>query len=229
MSSQLPALKEAYPELPEELNDRQQDGAECLLAIADAAGGEWPTRARRALVELYTGEAAEDQSHAIVLLADIRTIFSETRSDKIPSTELLAKLIEIESSPWAEWNRGKPLTPTSLARLLKLFAISPGAVRDSGVVFKGYERNSFTDAWDRYLPENGADACIPASEQLQRLKASVYAEETRFSTRLQGSSVTAAKSEESPVFMRVVTDVTAPKAKNGEQEQEEGECMEGVI
>ena len=63
---------------------------------------------------------------------------------------LLAKLIEIESSPWAEWNRGKPLTPTSLARLLKLFAISPGAVRDSGVVFKGYERNSFTDAWDRY-------------------------------------------------------------------------------
>ena len=45
---QLPALKDAEPDIPDELNDRQQDGAECLLAIADAAGGDWPEKARKA-------------------------------------------------------------------------------------------------------------------------------------------------------------------------------------
>ena len=54
---QLPALKDAEPDIPEDLNDRQQDGAECLLAIADAAGGNWPEKARKALIELYTGDA----------------------------------------------------------------------------------------------------------------------------------------------------------------------------
>ena len=33
-----PELRERWPELPEELTDRQQDGAEPLLAIADSAG-----------------------------------------------------------------------------------------------------------------------------------------------------------------------------------------------
>jgi hypothetical protein len=60
------------PALPEELNDRQQGGAEPLLAIADAAGGEWPAKARAALLELYTGSAAKDNSLGVRLLADIR-------------------------------------------------------------------------------------------------------------------------------------------------------------
>jgi hypothetical protein len=57
IEEQLPRLKDAEPRIPEQLNDRQQDGAECLLAIADAAGGLWPSKARKALVELYTGTA----------------------------------------------------------------------------------------------------------------------------------------------------------------------------
>lgn len=40
------SLPEARPELPNALTDRQQDGAEPLLAIADAAGREWPEAAR---------------------------------------------------------------------------------------------------------------------------------------------------------------------------------------
>jgi hypothetical protein len=46
------ALEAARPELPCDLDDRAQDGAEPLLAIADLAGVEWAQRARQAVVEL---------------------------------------------------------------------------------------------------------------------------------------------------------------------------------
>src|SRR5262249_25692287 len=42
VTSIAPRLKEAEPSLPDELTDRQQDGIESLLAIADEAGGNWP-------------------------------------------------------------------------------------------------------------------------------------------------------------------------------------------
>ena len=45
----VPALEEARPDLPGALDDRAQDAAEPLLAIADHAGGDSPERARRAL------------------------------------------------------------------------------------------------------------------------------------------------------------------------------------
>ena len=102
IEKQTPALKNSDPELPDELNDRQQDGAEILLAIADAAGGEWPTKARKALTELYTGEAAEDQSVQVRLLADIRAVFDEHGEDRVFSADLVAALAKIETSPWSE-------------------------------------------------------------------------------------------------------------------------------
>ena len=40
------ALKDAEPVMPEVLHDRAQDNWEPLIAIADAAGGDWPKRAR---------------------------------------------------------------------------------------------------------------------------------------------------------------------------------------
>ena len=49
-------LAGSRPDLPDELDDRAQDVWEPLLAIADLAGGDWPERARRAALELSTGE-----------------------------------------------------------------------------------------------------------------------------------------------------------------------------
>ena len=45
-------IAESNPAIPENLNDREQDNWEPLLAIAEAAGGHWPETARRAAVEL---------------------------------------------------------------------------------------------------------------------------------------------------------------------------------
>lgn len=146
-------LRTARPVLPDALTDRQQDGAEPLLAIADMAGGEWPETARLALIELCGDAQADDQSIGVRLLADIRGIFQERGVDRIPSSELAAALAEIETSPWSEWGKaGKPITAAKLARLLGRFGIVPHSVRLGDKTPKGYELDDFQDAFGRYLP-----------------------------------------------------------------------------
>jgi len=144
-------LRDASTELPEELTDRQQDGAEPLLAIADAAGGDWPLEARRALVALCAEAQNTDESIAVRLLDDIRQIFHECSVDRLSSVDLVKTLVEIKTSPWAEWLNDKPITPPKVAHLLRPFDIRPHNIRVGGKILKGYERNDFEDAWKRYL------------------------------------------------------------------------------
>ncbi|MBZ5641152.1 MAG: DUF3631 domain-containing protein [Acidobacteriia bacterium] len=147
-------LDGADPFLPESLTDRQQDGAEPLLAIADAAGGDWPYKARNAFVSLFSG-SDHAESNGTRLLADIRSIFEETEADKMSSQELADALVAIETSPWGDWRRGKGLNPSSLSKLLKPFRIGPHNIKlrtadGKDHVPKGYERADFEDAWSRY-------------------------------------------------------------------------------
>jgi hypothetical protein len=216
-AKQLQALRVSNPNLPEELNDRQQDGAECLLAIADAAGGSWPAKARAALVELYTGEAAEDRSVPTLLLSDVRDIFDDSDADQLPSDEIVRRLLEIQTSPWSEWNRGKPLNQHGLAKLLKPFGIHPQTIRlDDGRTPKGYKRDRFEDDWDRYLrPKDASEALSPPLEPPQPPQCSDDAGQTHFSTPPQDPSVAVQKSEESPLFTRIVAAVAVKKGGQG--------------
>lgn len=147
----LERLRQARPTLPPELSDRQADVSEPLAAIADAAGGDWGERARRALIELCTKAQAADDSIGVQLLADIRDIFKQTETDRLPSAELTEALTKIETSPWAEWSHGKGLTPPRLARLLRPFEIVPRTIRSGNSTPKGYLRDEFLDAFERYL------------------------------------------------------------------------------
>lgn len=146
-------LRDARPGFPAALNDRQRDICEPLLAIADLAGGDWPGRARRALVELCTGEAAQDESIGSKLLADVRAIFAERQADRIASKDLAEALGAMEDRPWAEWGRGaKPITPPQVARQLGRFGIAPRSIRlGDGATPKGYLRDDFCEALARYL------------------------------------------------------------------------------
>lgn len=63
-------LADRWPDLPEELSDREQDAAEPLLAIADLAGGRWPDGARAALTRVIKGSASgNDDSLRLRLLS----------------------------------------------------------------------------------------------------------------------------------------------------------------
>jgi hypothetical protein len=137
-------LVDATPTLPDELSDRAQDGWECLLAIADLAGGDWPDRARGAAVALHA-DRIEEVPIGVRLLADVRHVMQEDEK-RIPTTELLERLHGIDDAPWGEW-RGKGLSARGLASLLRPYGIEPD--RESSV--RGYYRAQFADTWERYL------------------------------------------------------------------------------
>ena len=150
----VPVLEPATPDFPEELGDRAVDVWEPLLAIADMAGGEWPTWARQSAKALSSSSVLEDDSLGVALLKDIHLVFTVRTVDRLASVELASALVEIEESPWGDL-RGKPLNASGLARRLKPYKIKPGQIRIAGVSLKGYSKFDFRDAWQRYTPEIG--------------------------------------------------------------------------
>jgi hypothetical protein len=150
------ALKAARPLVPEGLNDRAADNWEPLLAIADLAGGDWPSQARAAALKLSGDAEGDTRSTREQLLADVRTVFVERSADRLPSAALVDALIRIEGHPWAEYGKaGKPLTQNQLARLLKPFAIVPEVIRVGTETPRGYRLDQFTEAFERYLSSEG--------------------------------------------------------------------------
>jgi len=144
-------LKDARPELPDELDDRSAEGWEALLAIADLAGGDWPTKARRAALEL-SGAQEEEESRGVRLLRDIRSAFEDR--EVMATAALLEALNGMEESPWGGWHQGEGFRPRDLARLLRPYEVKPATVRLSETETpKGYKREAFEDLWDRYLSE----------------------------------------------------------------------------
>jgi hypothetical protein len=71
--------------------------------------------------------------HNLMLLSDIRDIFDDLRVDRIPSAELVKRLVDLEDASWGEF-RGphddqspRPLSQGRLASMLK-------AVRNSTAI-----------------------------------------------------------------------------------------------
>ncbi|HVQ64713.1 MAG TPA: DUF3631 domain-containing protein, partial [Terriglobia bacterium] len=151
-SDNLKLLEVADPIVPEALHDRAADNWRGLFALADSAGGSWPSRAREAALALSEPASDEAESLGIQLLRDIRTVFCEKGAEVISSADLVASLVGMTDRPWAEFTNGLPLTSVKLARLVKPFGPRPVDVNRNGVVLKRYARQVFSDAWLRYLP-----------------------------------------------------------------------------
>ena len=143
-----------YAEVPAELSDRAADSWEPLLALADAAGGEWPARARRAALVLSGVIELDDEKIPILLLADIRDVFTGQGVERIATKLLMERLLsdDYEMHPWQEWNNGRGLKPTGMGRLLTPFGIHAQQLRIDGPKVRGYELAQFADAFSRYLP-----------------------------------------------------------------------------
>ncbi len=142
------------PAVPEAMGDREGDISIALLSIADDAGGEWPKRARFALLTVFRSRTAEEGTAeaGTLLLADLRTIFFEKSAERITSADAVAALAAMEDRPWPEWRQGKPMTAPQLARALAPFRVRPATMRFGLNTAKGYQRDHFAEAWARYLP-----------------------------------------------------------------------------
>lgn len=141
-------LRSAMPEMPEGVVDRDADVWEPLLAIADLAGGEWPSLARVAAVTLVTDSKAGTPSLGVKLLSDLRTIFGE--AEQMRTDEVLEELCALDESPWGDM-RGKALDARGLARRLSKYDVKPKTIRTATGTAKGYSQESLHDAWERYL------------------------------------------------------------------------------
>jgi len=127
-------LRAAEPSVPDELHDRAADAWEPLLAIADSAGGDWPTRARSAARTLHCADLDKDNV-AVLLLRAIRDEFDAARVEKMLTVELLHRLIDRDGEPWGAWwgpalakedTRGPGF---KLASLLREYGITPKEMR----------------------------------------------------------------------------------------------------
>jgi hypothetical protein len=140
-------LRTADPDIPG-LENRAADNWQPLVAIADAAGGDWPKCVR----DIATAAAAAraDQSTKVQLLADIRAAFGDL--DRLSSEDLTQRLIKMDERPWSEYRGGKPITQNGLSRLLKQFEVTPDTIRIGERTPRGYYLSAFDDAFSRYLP-----------------------------------------------------------------------------
>ncbi len=138
------------PQMPDGLADRNADVWESLLAIADAAGGTWPQRARVAAVTLVTLAMAGTPSLGVRLLSDLRNVFRDVTA--VTTKALSETLVGLEEGPWGDCFKGQPINARRLANLLRPYGVTSKLVRIGTVVARGYAREDLHDAWARYLP-----------------------------------------------------------------------------
>jgi hypothetical protein len=111
-------------DVPASLNDRAADNWRPLLAIAHLAGGRWGDRAREVVVALVQQGLllVDDDSLSVKLLADVREAFRQ-HSERIKSEELVRYLNSLSERPWPDLFRGKGMSASRLAKMLKPFRI----------------------------------------------------------------------------------------------------------
>lgn len=149
-----------WPVIPAAVQDRDADIWEALLAIADAAGGDWPDRARVAAVALVTESKQTSPSLGVRLLADLHRVFAN--NDVLSTDFILKALVAIEESPWGDL-RGKPLDSRGLSHRLGQYQIKPVTVRIGDSTPKGYRRTDLHDSWNRYLPSVAPESATSAT------------------------------------------------------------------
>jgi hypothetical protein len=138
----------AMPDMP--VKDRAADTWEPLVAIADTAGGRWPTAAREAAAALTeSNETTTRQSLQTMLLSDCRTAFKGATA--LPTSALVERLKLDDEAPWATYGKNG-LTARHLGEFLREFDITSETIRFPSGQAKGYRYDSFTDAWNRYCP-----------------------------------------------------------------------------
>ena len=144
-------LAGAWPDMPVGIEDRNADVWEPLLAVADAAGGQWPEKARCSAVAHVADKSADRGSLGVRLLNDIRQAFTDATTDKLSTDQLLSRLIEFDEAPWGDL-RGKALDARTLSRRLAKYDVRPRNLRIEDRIVKGYDRSDLADTWSRYLP-----------------------------------------------------------------------------
>ena len=138
------------------LSDRDAEIWLSLFAVLDVANRTRAAELQITAEQLSGAKSANEPTElGIKLLADVRQIFAGPldSAEQATSEGLLNSLKDLDESPWKDLGFGKPLNARKLAELLRPYEIRPQNVRTGGNgVKKAYKKESFEDAWARYLP-----------------------------------------------------------------------------
>lgn len=137
-----------FPTMPDEVQDRNADVWEALIAIADAAGEEWPELARNAAVTLVTQNREDSGSLNVQLLRDMKRVFADR--EQMTTDAIVTALTNLEDAPWHDL-KGKALDARGLAWRLRQYEVTPGVIRVGMTTARGYTREGLADAWSRYV------------------------------------------------------------------------------
>jgi Protein of unknown function (DUF3631) len=147
-------IRQTKPILPPQLKDRLADISKPLLAIADVAGGDWPQKAREALIVIFDDKSRTIESLRVTLLRHIKEEFYEDQENPhhfVSTADLILLLTSREDWPLLEMPKnGKPITGPGIARLLKPFGIAPVLSRALVTTTRGYALADLADAFRRY-------------------------------------------------------------------------------
>ena len=133
------------------LNNRVCDVWEGMIGIASIIGDE--ARLIKAAQQITLKNAEDTESLKNLLLKHILQIFINNHFFDVSSSELVSKLVEIEDSPWLEYNNGRAITPHKLAFLLKEYKITTFQKNVNGHNTKHYNFEAFADIFARYIPK----------------------------------------------------------------------------
>lgn len=151
--------------MPPGVEDRDADVWEPLLAVAIAAGGEWPGMAWDAATAMVAETKAQPVTLGVRLLEDLRTLFGDR--DHMTTDAILKGLHGMDEAPWSELVAGKPLNARGLATRLGKYGVKSMTVREGKDTAKGYRREDLADAWSRYLPLPSPQTASHASHTSQ--------------------------------------------------------------
>jgi hypothetical protein len=150
--SELGPIAEAWPDMPEGIRNRDADIWEPLIILGDAAGGDWPARARAACLELTarTEATAPAVSPAERLPADLRAVWAG--EDRLSSATIIGRLVSLRGAPWAQLWPHPELAGRELAALLAPHSITPVKVRIDGRPLQGYTAEQLSPLWSAGTP-----------------------------------------------------------------------------
>jgi hypothetical protein len=108
----------------------------------------------------------DEEALGVRLLEDVRAVFGARGVDRAASKWLAGELAALEEAPWGETDeKGRTLDARRLARLLAPFEVRPRTIHFADKTSaKGYLREQFLDAWDRYCAPPGAPDGAPPGD-----------------------------------------------------------------
>jgi Protein of unknown function (DUF3631) len=147
----VPDLAAEKPLIPNKLINRGADKWRPLLAIAGAAAGDWPERARSAATMLEN--EPEEQLPQISLLCDVMTVIQDWPHSIIFSEELDGELSRLGGSSRSD----RQITSKERGHLLRSVGLKAERHWRDGKQLRGYRISNIRDAAAKYLRPDTCD------------------------------------------------------------------------